>query len=263
MSAIYAFESTNIRVLGTPQNPLFVSTDICAALGFKNGIDAIKTHVDLDDLFKVQIDTAGGKQTVNAVNESGMYALIFGSKLPAAKRFKKWVTSEVLPAIRKTGTYAADGAKLAPANQYAIRCAVKRRAKTSAIHYQTIYNALYDHFCVASYKDLSENQIKEALAFIETCDLIPQGMKTLAVPDGSLVLSGNEVEQIRIFIYEFRYLYRKELSAFYSMLQIAKSPLAGRFYDVMTSLNLALLERTLERQGFSVRNGNTQAIAAA
>jgi len=253
MSAIFSFESTDIRVLGTPQSPLFVAVDICAALGFLNPSKALGDHVDPEDLTKITINTAGGKQTVNAVNESGMYALIFGSKLPAAKRFKKWVTSEVLPAIRKTGMYAADCTKLAPANQYAIRRAVKKRAKTSAIHYQRIYSALYDHFCVGSYKDLSDDQTNEALSFIESCDLIPHGMKTLAVPEGSLVLSGNDVERIRVFVYEFRYLFRRELVAFYNMLCATRSPLAAAFYDSMTSLNLLLLEQMLKRQGFPVR----------
>jgi len=262
MSAIFSFESTDIRVLGTPQSPLFVAVDICAALGFLNPSKALGDHVDPEDLTKITIDTAGGKQTVNAVNESGMYALIFGSKLPAAKRFKKWVTSEVLPQIRKTGQYQAD-CTLNSEQQYTLRKAVKAKAKDSSLAYQTIYNALYDYFKVSSYKDLKPSQLQAAITFVDTFSIpaLPDGRK-VKLPDGSLVLSGNEVEQIRIFIYEFRYLYRKELSAFYSMLQIAKSPLAGRFYDVMTSLNLALLERTLERQGFSVRNGNTQAIAA-
>ena len=80
-----------------------MALDICKALGFTNHRKAISDHVDPEDVVKSVVETNGGKQEINCVNESGMYALIFGSKLPSAKRFKKWVTSEVLPAIRKTG----------------------------------------------------------------------------------------------------------------------------------------------------------------
>lgn len=102
----FSFENSSVRTLGTPEAPLFVVSDITKALGFGNPRQAIATHVDPEDLIKVEIDTAGGKQTVNCVTESGLYALIFGSKLESAKRFKRWVTSEVLPAIRKQGYYA-------------------------------------------------------------------------------------------------------------------------------------------------------------
>ena len=105
--ASFSFESFSVRTLGTPELPLFVANDVCSALGFGNGRQAIASHVDPEDLIKSEIETAGGRQTVNCVNESGLYALIFGSKLESAKRFKRWVTSEVLPSIRKTGRYEA------------------------------------------------------------------------------------------------------------------------------------------------------------
>lgn len=92
-------------------NPWFNANEVCNALGFGNARDAIARHVDADDVGKRDtIDNLGRTQLSNHVNESGMYALIFGSTKPEAKRFKRWVTSEVLPAIRKTGSYAAPGA---------------------------------------------------------------------------------------------------------------------------------------------------------
>lgn len=104
--AIFSFENAQVRTLGTPETPLFVAIDIAKALGFKDQTNAIKLHVDPEDLTKQEIETKGGRQTVNCVNESGLYALIFGSKLESAKRFKRWITSEVLPALRKTGSYS-------------------------------------------------------------------------------------------------------------------------------------------------------------
>lgn len=147
MSAItmFSFENTSVRTLGTPELPLFVAIDVATALGYKNPKVAPAQHVDPEDLIKQEItDKLGRAQAVNCVNESGLYALIFGSKLESAKRFKRWVTSEVLPAIRKNGHYEVSTASntLSSEEQYEIRKAVKSRAKNSSIHYQTIYNAL-------------------------------------------------------------------------------------------------------------------------
>lgn len=105
--AIFKFESAQVRTLGTIENPLFVAVDIASVLGYKNTTTAIQDNVYPEDVSKQEItDSLGRKQTVNCVNESGLYALIFGSKLESAKRFKRWITSEVLPALRKTGSYS-------------------------------------------------------------------------------------------------------------------------------------------------------------
>lgn len=106
-----------IRAAGTPDQPLFCANDVCTALGYSNPRDAINRHVDDPDVVKrdigvqtgVKADGTPAIQTVstNFVNESGLYALIFGSTLDTAKEFKRWVTSEVLPSIRKSGGYMA------------------------------------------------------------------------------------------------------------------------------------------------------------
>lgn len=96
-----------IRTAGTAEEPLFCAADICRALGYTNGRKAIADHCDEGDVTKRDTPTSSGVQVMSFVNESGLYALIFGSKLESAKQFKRWVTSEVLPAIRKTGSYTA------------------------------------------------------------------------------------------------------------------------------------------------------------
>jgi anti-repressor protein len=96
-----------IRTSGTPDMPLFCAVDVCNALGYVNGRKAVADHCDEGDVTKRDTPTQGGNQLMTFVNESGLYALIFGSKLESAKQFKKWVTSEVLPTIRKTGTFSA------------------------------------------------------------------------------------------------------------------------------------------------------------
>lgn len=96
-----------IRTSGTPEEPIFCAADVCKALGYNNGRDAVSKHCEMDDVAKCDIiDNMGRTQLATFVNESGLYSLIFGSKLESAKQFKKWVTSEVLPTIRKHGAYA-------------------------------------------------------------------------------------------------------------------------------------------------------------
>lgn len=94
-----------IRTTVIDHEPYFVGKDIATALGYSNTKDAIMRHVDSEDKQRSGITTPSGTQYMTVINESGLYSLIFGSKLPSAKQFKRWVTSEVLPQIRKTGGY--------------------------------------------------------------------------------------------------------------------------------------------------------------
>ena len=113
MSAIipFQFEAHAVRIqVDGAGLPWFNASDVCNALEMGNPSQAIKSHVDAEDLQKLETLTAGGRQRQNHVNESGLYALILGSTKDAAKRFKRWVTREVLPSIRKTGSYAVPGA---------------------------------------------------------------------------------------------------------------------------------------------------------
>ena len=104
-------EFGDVRTVTINGDPWFVGKDVAAALGFTNPRDAISTHVFDEDKGVESIDTLGGKQNMTVINESGLYALVFGSRLKSAQRFKHWVTSEVLPAIRKTGSYQAPQGK--------------------------------------------------------------------------------------------------------------------------------------------------------
>ena len=99
-------EFGEIRTITKDNETYFVGKDVAKALGFTNPRDAIATHVFDEDKGVDTIDTLGGKQSMTVINESGVYALVFGSRLESAKRFKHWVTSEVLPSIRKTGSYS-------------------------------------------------------------------------------------------------------------------------------------------------------------
>lgn len=109
-------EFGTVRTTGNPDEPFFCASDICRALGYANSRKAIADHCEDPDVTKRYMGVVTGKKAdgtdavqdvmTTFVNESGLYALIFGSKLESAKRFKHWVTSEVLPTIRKHGAYA-------------------------------------------------------------------------------------------------------------------------------------------------------------
>ena len=94
-----------VRVIEQNGEPWFVGKDVADILGSQNGSRDINTHVDNEDKLKYQISTAGQMREQTIINESGLYSLIISSKLPQAKQFKRWVTSEVLPSIRKHGGY--------------------------------------------------------------------------------------------------------------------------------------------------------------
>lgn len=101
-------EFGDIRTVTIENEPWFVGKDVATALGYSNPQKAVRDHISEEDRGVNEMDTPSGRQNLAIINESGLYALIFGSKLESAKRFKHWVTSEVLPAIRKTGAYQND-----------------------------------------------------------------------------------------------------------------------------------------------------------
>lgn len=207
----FSFEDTSLTILGDILNPLFIAKQVCTILGFVNSKDAVSRHVDPEDVSKVEIQTKGGKQLVNCVNESGLYALIFGSKLPKAKQFKRWVTNEVLPAIRKQGAYISDKLTYEEAlkiveerhanetqtisneQQYELSSRVMR--KTHALfgnkNYSFVYRALKRRFRIPRYTCLLQRDFETALAFVD-------GLKVsdFNVPDVKEESPAPEVKQV-------------------------------------------------------------------
>lgn len=98
-------EFGKIRTLMINDEPWFVAKDVAVILEYTNPQKAVRVHVDDEDKGLTEMDTPGGRQTVTIINESGLYSLTFSSKMENAKKFKRWVTSEVLPSIRKNGGY--------------------------------------------------------------------------------------------------------------------------------------------------------------
>lgn len=118
MNELKIFENPvfgQVRIVECDGEPWFVGKDVAQALGYKDTINALKSHVDPEDKQGGwQITTPGGTQEMTIINESGLYSLVLSSKLPTAKAFKRWITSEVIPSIRKTGGYITGQGQLSP-----------------------------------------------------------------------------------------------------------------------------------------------------
>lgn len=108
----FKYNEQQVRTIEKNGEPWFVGKDVAEILGYSDTAQAVRKHIDNEDKGVVEMTTPGGKQPVTIINESGLYSLILSSKLPTAKEFKHWVTSEVLPSIHKTGEY-----KITPAQQ--------------------------------------------------------------------------------------------------------------------------------------------------
>ncbi|MGX7368020.1 phage antirepressor KilAC domain-containing protein [Enterococcus casseliflavus] len=102
---IFNFEQNEVRTILVNDEPYFVGKDVARVLGYSNTKDALSRHVDSEDKTGSRITTSGQSREMTIINESGLYSLILKSQLPNARKFKRWVTSEVLPTIRKTGSY--------------------------------------------------------------------------------------------------------------------------------------------------------------
>lgn len=133
-------EFGEIRTIEQDGEPWLVGKDVAQALGYQNGSRDINRHVDEDDRSVTEIMTVLGKRNFVIINESGLYSLVLGSKLPTAKKFKRWVTSEVLPSIRKTGGYIAGQESMSDSELMAKALLVAKRqidAKTAQIEEMT------------------------------------------------------------------------------------------------------------------------------
>lgn len=258
--ACFSFENSKVRTLGTPDLPLFVAIDVASALGFQKPSNAVFQHVDTEDLIKQEItDKLGRAQMVNCVNESGLYALIFGSKLESAKRFKRWVTSEVLPAIRKTGQYRCATTPQIPSeyltleHQYRIQSEVAKRVHKDDVRYQTVYQALKAHFRVPKYTYILEKDFEAAVKFIRTCQLqqAEEAPKKLPPSEETHIwVSRDILKRLSVFVYCLRYLCNKPLMQSMRVMEALNIPDASKLWDAVNDLNLIMMERELARFGY-------------
>lgn len=180
---LFNFESQKLRTLQINGEPFFVGKDLAEILGYQNGSRDINRHVDEEDRTKLMLsDGRQSKETI-IINESGMYSLILSSKLPNAKKFKRWVTSEVLPAIHKTGVYMTD-------------------KKAAQIISDKSGNALADLLQQAAnqlkQKDMQIQEMKPKVLF---ADSVATSHTTILVGELAKILKGNgiDIEANRLF----------------------------------------------------------------
>lgn len=267
----FSFENLSVRTLGDSLNPLFVAGDLAAILGYQSAKDATR-FLDEDERTLVEVDTAGGLQKVSAVTESGLYAMILKSRRPEAKRFRKWVTSEVLPAIRKQGYYAGPD-YINEAQQREIQKAVGRRAAGIGKNFRVIYSALKDHFRIPRYTCLQKRDFEAALDFIQKAPIMSREQwlqkeeserkrieattyRDERIPERipAFYLTDAEAKNLLAGIYCLRYLFRPQIQAFYNTLNQMKSPLAAQFYEFFTCMHLYFIENDLSKHGYRMED---------
>ena len=162
----FKFESNSIRTLAINNEPWFIAKDLCDAINISNYRDAIE-KLDEDEKGVALTDTLGGKQEMAVVSESGMYTLILRCREAVKKgsiphRFRKWVTAEVLPQIRKTGSYS----KTTVDQRTGLRNAVNMLVGKKALMYNEAYNLVHQRFNVGSIEDLTEEQLPQAVEYV-------------------------------------------------------------------------------------------------
>ena len=275
MSALsFTFENSPVNVIVKDGEPWFIASQITKAIHLTNPSVALKSLRPIEKS-KVTIE---GRET-NVISESGMYTLILRcqdaiKEGTPAFRFRVKVTDEILPAIRKSGKYEcpANPKYITPQQGWLIQSAVQKRVHKDGVTFQTVYQALKAHFQIPKYTFLKQDDFDAALEFIATCELkapvkkepkpvpMPQQESShnngqcpccgcVPIPDGSIVLSREDAERIRTFIYQWKYVFRRPLDVAYEFLCAVDSPMRGRFWEAVHDLNLSLLEATLERQG--------------
>lgn len=177
---IFKYEDNEVRTVDLNGEPWFVGKDVAAVLEYSNPRKALADHVDQEDKGVTKCDTLGGVQELTIINESGLYSLILSSKLPTAKQFKRWVTSEVLPSIRKNGGYIAGQEQLTPSELMAKALLVanktlaEREARISELTVQNAimqpkaeyFDELVDRNLLTSFRDTAKQLGVEEKKFI-------------------------------------------------------------------------------------------------
>lgn len=265
--AVFTFApDLTLRVYDTEGNPWFVAADIERMFGISN---IRKRVASLDEDERSAVPAPQGGSPLTVVNESGLWTLVLRSdaalqKGTAAYKARKWVTSEVLPAIRRTGRYEAPKPEyISVEHRWAIQKAVGRKARGQSVNYQTVYRALKDHFKVEKYTHILEADFDAAIAFIES--LPPMQLPPLNAPaqkqlsaapqkePRKFLVDEKYLERQRTFIYNWRYLYKDSLELILELLYRMQSPLTPALWEAIHDMYLWKAERDLAKLGYDVK----------
>lgn len=188
----------NVRAFEQNGIAWFVAADICAALEIQNATQAV-SRLDDDERSEIELtDAMGRNQKANIINESGLYILILRSRQAMTKgttawKFRKWVTAEVLPAIRKTGSYTQGSLKISPAQKQQIQAAVMARHHRTGEHWQEIYRKLHAYCRVNSYHEIPADRFQTAIAYLDSIENAPAYRQPL--------LDGLDIERLAVTVY--------------------------------------------------------------
>lgn len=174
----------DVRTVEKDGNIWFVGKDVAEALGYVRTADAVKAHIDADDKGVCVLPTPGGRQETTIINESGLYSLVLSSKLPSAKAFKRWITSEVIPSIRKTGSY--NKLSKQPTTQQ------EQRAKAMLLNAQSrqckLWLRLAETTDLPDYKHICQQKAAEVLAGSPVLPMQKAEKKTLSATEIGKIL---------------------------------------------------------------------------
>lgn len=231
--------------------------------------DLIEKNTDLSKSFiarEEQIETSNGASRSNPVflmDQKGFCILAMGFTGAKALEFKCAFYDE----FERMKHELEAPTTITPAEQRAIQREVAIRAHKTSSNYRTIYRAIKARYQIARYDQLPRTQLEDCLDFIREVELdVPEVPHTTRpddggcphcglhpIPAGSIVLSSREAENLRTFVYYWRYLFREDLETVLKLMRLLQSPLAPRFYEAVTSMNLGSIEALLERNGYSVK----------
>lgn len=179
-----------VRVIEKNNEPWFVGKDVAEILGYSDTFGALKKHVDQEDRQNCQNSSFESNRGLTIINESGLYALILSSKLPVAKQFKRWVTSEILPAIRKTGSYSV--------NQDIKAREVEARLNNSRARVASTFLKVAQMTDLLEYKHICQQKAAEVLSGVSLLPMQSINENTLSADEvgRELGISGNMVGRI-------------------------------------------------------------------
>ena len=202
-------------------------------------------------------DCQGKEQPAYRMDRKGFVLLAMGFTGEQALKFKiAYIDAFDKMEAQLRGDNLYQSSTLTPAQQLLVRQAVASRAKIESKNYQTIYRAIYNRFQIARYDQLPQTDLNECLKFIQEVNLNTPEVKhhsEPAVQGQVLLLTHEDCERLRNFIYAFKYLFRKEVEMFFEFLHRVKSPYAGKFYDATTDWSLTNVEQILEKCGYPVK----------
>ena len=201
----FNFNQNAIQVINKNGEAWFIASEVAAMLGYRDSYNMTRI-LDNDEKGTHNVSTLGGNQDVSVINESGFYHAAFKSRKPEVKPFRKWVTSEVLPTIRKTGGYQV-GQKTTADDRTGLRQAVAALVGRKGIDYSSAYSMIHQRFNVEAIEDIPAEKLSEAVAYVHALTL-HTGLtgevldrEPLPAPQPALPIDGNSLADIAAMVY--------------------------------------------------------------